>query len=261
MTDLTPAAQARAELIEALGIEDGAKWLDFMQAVTRLLPDVLSVGRPSADAIRRSLIGQLGFTSWAEMIEAPLDAGGLGWNISAWKAWRRAWAVVQEHPWLLGAGLSSSEVNTLAQECKREGLPFPRSAEALETLRKARRSAQETRKDESLLGLTQRANRAEKAAQEAQDALLLARADVNALRAQLTVLQERNESLSRQLGHFASERSRMACMSLWQRLLWAFRGFPSSTPPEVLEARRARRERQAAKKKASRAAGSAQEGQ
>lgn len=227
MTALTPAAQARAELIKALGIEDGAKWLDFMQAVTRLLPDVLSVGRPSADAIRRSLIGQFGFTSWAEMIEAPLDAGGLGWNLSAWKAWRRAWAVVQEHPWLLGAGLSSSEVNTLAQECKREGLAFPRSAEALETLRKARRSAQETRKDESLQGLTQRANRAEKAAQEAQDALLLARADVNALRAQLTVAQERNEALSRQLGRLGLERERMAGMGLWQRLLWAVRGFPA----------------------------------
>ena len=85
--------------------------------------------------------------------------------------------------------------------------------------------------------------------------------DINALQAQLTVAQKRNEGLSSQLGHLSLERARMAGMSLWQRLLWAFKGFHvSSTPPEVLEARRARRKRQAAKKKASRAAGIAQEG-
>lgn len=224
---MTSPAQARAELLKTLGTENGASWVEFMQTVTRLLPDVLSAGRPSADAIRRSLIGQLGFTSWAEMIEAPLDAGGLGWNISAWKAWRRAWAVVQEHPWLLGAGLSSSEINTLAQECKRDGLPFPQSAEALEALRKARRGAQEARKGESLAGAIRRAEAAEIAAQAAQDALLLARADISALQAQLTVAQERNEALSRQLGRLGLERERIAGMGLWQRLLWAVRGFPA----------------------------------
>lgn len=257
---MTSPAQARAELLETLGTESGASWVEFMQTVTRLLPGVLSAGRPSAEAIRGSLIGELGFGSWADMIEAPLEAGGLGWNISAWKAWRRAWAVVQEHPWLLSAGLSSSEINTLAQECKRDGLSFPVSAEALEALRNARRSAQEARKGESLAGAIRRAESAEIAAQAAEDALLLARADVNALRAQLTVAQERNESLARQLGRLASERDLMASGNLWQRLLWAFRGFPSSTPVEVREARRARSKRQALRKKASRAAGS-QEGE
>jgi hypothetical protein len=97
--------------------------------------------------------------------------------------------------------------------------------------------------------------------QAVEDALLLARADINALRAQLTVVQKRVEAFSSQLGRLSLERERMAAMSFWQRLLWAFKGFPvSSTPPEVLEARRARRKRQALKKKASRAAGSAQEG-
>ena len=109
MTALTPN-QAHAELLETLGNESSARWIEFMQAVTRLLPDVLSVGRPSAEAVRSSLIGELGFTSWADMIEAPAEQGGLGWNLSAWKAWRRAWAVIQEHPWLQQAGLSSSEI-------------------------------------------------------------------------------------------------------------------------------------------------------
>ena len=223
MTITTPA-QARAELLETLGTESGASWIEFMQTVTRLLPDVLSAGRPSADAIRCSLIGELGFGSWADMIEAPLDAGGLAWNISAWKAWRRAWATAQENPWLLAAGLSSSEVNTLAQECRRGGQSFPDSAEALEALRNAHRSAQEARKGETIAGAIRRAETAENAAQDARDELLLARADVSALRAQLTVAQERNEALSNQLGRLGLERDRMAAMGLWQRLLWAFKG-------------------------------------
>lgn len=31
------------------------------------------------------------------MINAPIAEGGLGWNFSAWKAWRRAWAFVDPH--------------------------------------------------------------------------------------------------------------------------------------------------------------------
>ena len=88
-----------------------------------------------------------------------------------------------------------------------------------------------------------------------EGALLLARADINALQSQLTDAQKRNEALSSQLSRLSLERERMTGMSFWQRLLWAFKGFPvSSTPPEVLEARRARRKRQALKKQASRAA-------
>lgn len=213
--------QARTELLETLGAE--SSWLDFMQRVTRLLPEVLSPGRPSAAAIRDSLIGQLGFSSWAAMIEAPVEAGGLGWNLSAWRAWRRAWAVVQEYPWLLQAGLSSSEINTLAQECKRDGRPFPESAEALEALREARRSAQETRRGESIAQAAARAERAQIEAQEARNALLEARADVNALRAQLQVALDRNEALSNQLGRLAQERDLVSRMGFWQRLMWAIR--------------------------------------
>ena len=111
------ARETRAELVAALGTEaDRGHWMIFMQSVTRLLPDVLSSGRPTRAAIERSAIGQLGFESWAEMVEAPIEAGGLGWNMSAWKAWRRAWAVVQANPWMLEQSLSSSEVNSLANE-------------------------------------------------------------------------------------------------------------------------------------------------
>lgn len=134
------ARQAQSELLQALGSEahDGA-WMDFMAAVTRLLPDVLSVGRPSKEAIEGCAIGQLGFSSWAEMIEAPLDAGGLGWNISAWKAWRRAWAVVCANPWLLDCAVTASVVNRLASLCASEGDPIPGSAQEYESYLQAKK--------------------------------------------------------------------------------------------------------------------------
>jgi len=223
MTALTPN-QAHAELLETLGNESSARWIEFMQAVTRLLPDVLSVGRPSAEAIKSSLIGELGFTSWADMIEAPAEQGGLGWNLSAWKAWRRAWAVAQEHPWLQQAGLSSSEINTLAQDCKRDGVPFPSSVEDLEALRSGRRTAQEARRSDSVASAALRAENAEKAAHEARMDALKAQAEADTLRDQLSAAQERAESLAQQLGRLSLERERLAGMGLWQRLMWALKG-------------------------------------
>lgn len=138
------AREARAALVEALGTEaDAGHWMVFMQSVTRLLPDVLSSGRPTRAAIERSAVGQLGFDSWAEMVEAPLEAGGLGWNMSAWKAWRRAWAVVQAHPWMLEARLSSSEVNRLAIECRKAGEPIPGSAAKYDEIQRRREMERE----------------------------------------------------------------------------------------------------------------------
>lgn len=168
LTLLVPpsARTAHAELVAALGTENRPdQWIVFMEAVTRLLPDVLSSGRPTSEAINRSPIGQLGFKSWTAMIEAPLEAGGLAWNVSAWKAWRRAWATVQAYPWLRDAGLTSSEVNTLAQEFK-DG--FPASLEAYEELKKGRKDAAEKRRTESVAALKARAEAAEKRAIQAE---------------------------------------------------------------------------------------------
>ena len=146
---ITPetAEKARTELLSALHVADNpAAWMDFMESVTRLLPDILSPGRPSTDAIKRSPIGQLGFRSWQAMIEAPADAHGLAWNFSQWKAWRRAWATVQANPWLRSQSLSSSEVNTLANEFK----PFPESLEALQALRQAKATDTEQKRTDGL---------------------------------------------------------------------------------------------------------------
>lgn len=131
-TQLIPATarQAHSDLVEALGSETNpAQWMDFMETVTRLLPDVLSVGRPSKDAIQRCAIGQLGFSSWAEMIEAPVAEGGLGWNFSTWKAWRRAWSVVEAQPMFRRCGRTANELNTFAANCKKFGFPLPSTLE------------------------------------------------------------------------------------------------------------------------------------
>ena len=160
------AKTAHAELIQALGTENNpAQWLTFMQAVTKLMPEILKKGRPTAEAINKSVIGQLGFSSWQAMIEAPVSAGGLGWNVSAWRAWRRAWGVVQAYPWLLEAGLSSSEVNTLAIEQKED---FPQNLEAFEALKEGRSAALEHAKANAVANLKQQLKDAQTAAQATQ---------------------------------------------------------------------------------------------
>ena len=161
------ARTAHDELFKTLRDADNpSAWMTFMETVTRLLPDVLSSGRPSKDSIQKSAIGQLGFNSWQEMIEAPADQNGLAWNISAWKAWRRAWATVQSNPWLRNENLTSSEVNTLSQEFK--GSDFPDSREKYEELKKERKDAAEKRRTDTVASLKKRADDAEKQAIQAQ---------------------------------------------------------------------------------------------
>lgn len=145
------ASKARGELLSALQRADNpAAWMKFMETVTRLLPEILSSGRPSTDSIARSIIGQLGFKSWQAMIEAPAELGGLAWNFSAWKAWRRAWATVQAHPWLRSQALTSSEINTLASDLKRREKPFPGSLEELQHLEREKVATAEQKRSEKL---------------------------------------------------------------------------------------------------------------
>lgn len=188
------AQDARDELTRALRAADNpAAWMTFMQVVTRLLPDVLSSGRPSKEAIQRCAIGQLGFTSWQAMIEAPEDLNGLAWNFSGWKAWRRAWAVVEAHPWLLGQPMTASEINTISQEAKRAGRDFPGSMAELDAMRDAARGASEQAKAANVAALTQRAEDAENAAREALAAAA-------ALRQQLAESASHQRALSEEVG-------------------------------------------------------------
>ena len=161
------ARTAHDELFKTLRDADNpAAWMVFMETVTRLLPDVLSSGRPTKESIQKSAIGQLGFNSWQEMIEAPADQNGLAWNFSAWKAWRRAWSTVQTNPWLKDQKMTSSEVNTLANEFK--GSDFPDSREKYEELKKERKELAEKRRTDTVAALKKRLEDAEKLAIQAQ---------------------------------------------------------------------------------------------
>lgn len=107
----TAAREAHTALVAALGTTHiPQQWMIFMETVTAYLPDILSTGRPTAASIRQSVIGMHGFTSWRQMIEAATEQGGLGWNYSTWKAYRRAWGYVGEYPWLRNEALIYSEV-------------------------------------------------------------------------------------------------------------------------------------------------------
>jgi hypothetical protein len=182
------AEKARTELLSALHVADNpAAWMDFMESVTRLLPEILSPGRPSTDAIKRSPIGQLGFKSWQAMIEAPADAHGLAWNFSQWKAWRRAWATVQANPWLRSQPLSSSEINNIAIEFK----PFPESLEALQALRQAKVATTEQKRADTLA--------------EVQRALIEAGGRLKVLEEQLHQEREANTQLSSEAGRLRGE--------------------------------------------------------
>jgi hypothetical protein len=251
-TLLVPASarEAHQQLVSALGTENvPGQWMIFMEAVTRLLPDVLSSGRPPKEAIARCAIGQLGFTSWKAMIEAPTVDGGLGWNWSAWRAWRRAWTVVQAYPWLRAAQMTASEIYTLSQDCKRDEMSFPASRQELEAAQAARKNVQEQRRADSVAALQERVATAEAAADglrqqlaaaTARGALLAeqlaiaqtqvqAQARADELAAQVGQQKEQIEELKRQLA--AAKKTQPnpmepARMTRWEHLLAALTGRP-----------------------------------
>lgn len=195
------AIAAHGELVSALGTESNpAQWMEFMSTVTRLLPDVLSVGRPTADAIKRSLIGELGFKSWKAMIEAPTASGGLGWSWSAWRAWRRAWFAVEAYPWLRTQPLSSHEVSTLVANVKRAGVPFPQSPEAAAAFQEQQRSQAERKRSDSTKALQERATTAEAALNDLVQQLSAEAARIATLREQLEQARTRADELTAQVG-------------------------------------------------------------
>ena len=193
------AQEVRKELVAALGTENHpAQWMEFMATVTKHLPDILSPGRPSAEAIKSSPIGKLGFRSWQAMIEAPAELGGLAWNFSAWKAWRRAWATVQAHPWLRSQALGSSEINTLSNDLKRLEKPFPSSPEALQEIHQAKAAATEQKRSDTL-------TEAQRAATEARQSLAEMGGKLDAVTEQLRLEREANTGLSSEAGRLQAE--------------------------------------------------------
>jgi len=227
------ALDAHAELLAALGTETNpAQWMVFMGAVTRRLPDVLSSGRPTKEAIQRSAIGQLGFTSWQAMVEAPVDASGLGWNFSGWKAWRRAWTVVQAYPWLRDQPFTSSEVNAIALECKAQNAPFPQSLDDLNAMREARADAKAKAKAESHQGLTERAERAEKGLADAVASVSALSAQVKHLEAQLATAIGQVAEQAEAIGTLRAEKAQaIQDRDMWKRRAQAAQPKPAEPKP------------------------------
>ena len=140
----------RSALVEALGTENNSiQWLVFMDTVSKLLAVVLKVGRTKQNVVEQSLIGRLGFTSWRQMIETEQERGGLGWNWSAWVAWRRAYKVVQANPYLRDLRFTSNKVNTLEQQAKAQKKSFPKTMEEFHDWQRRLKTSEEGRlKDE-----------------------------------------------------------------------------------------------------------------
>lgn len=160
-------------LREKLGSESAGKWLEFMDLIESSLPFILrGAGRPTTEEIASSAIGYGGFTSWREMIESSPAWGGLGWSYDTYKAWKKAYSLVQQHPYLRNLALSSSEINTV----RRENKEFPASLEAFEALKNSRKDAQEERRQNSVAALQKQLFIAKKEVTEAQNGLAISHA-------------------------------------------------------------------------------------
>ena len=150
------------QLRDILGTESGNAWLDFMDYAHEVLAGIVdSRGKPTKEAIENSIIGEAGFDSWKGMIEAPVAAGGLGWNNSAWDSWKRAYRVVLAHPYLRDMELSTSQINTVHRETKDSEEGFPANTEAMNAYLNGRAADIADRQANSLADAKKRINELE----------------------------------------------------------------------------------------------------
>jgi len=109
------------ELRSLLGAESEGVWIDFMQKVDEFAPFLFQPGRPTAQQIEASFIGQAGFKSWSDLINH------LGWNESGWRAWSRAYKIVKNHDYLKDVRPTASAINTTWNQSKPD---FPADIDA-----------------------------------------------------------------------------------------------------------------------------------
>lgn len=175
--------QFALDLREALGAESAGLWVFFMDKVRASLPFLMdSAGRPKAEIVQASAIGLAGFVSWGEMIEASPEAGGLGWSVDSWKAWKRAYGVVEVHPYLRSLELTASEINTLSREIK----PFPDTPEALEAAKLERTKKLDAKRGNAVATLQVQLAEAKKTIESLTTQLSLVAADLQDTKDTLT---------------------------------------------------------------------------
>lgn len=196
------ARRIHATLVDALGTESVPnQWMLFMAAVRELLPAVLSRGRPTKAAIDSSPIGALGFSTWREMCEAPVEQRGLGLSWSTWRQWSRAWSVVQQHPNLEDAPLTAAEVNRIAAEAKSAGEPMPVDKTAVEAFRKRQNERKSLTKAETHTALKSRLEALQADLEAARTEMAQTSGVITELRRQLVQVEERLADEKKQRNH------------------------------------------------------------
>lgn len=185
------ARRVHAALVDALGSETNpAQWMHFMRTVRDQLPAVLSRGRPTKAAIESSPIGALGFNTWREMCEAPVEERGLGLPWSQWRQWSRAWSVVQQHPSLESAPLTAAEVNRIASEAKAANEPMPTNTAAIEAFQERQSERKKAAKEQTQAALKERLEALEGELIASQEAQARSNGALDELRRQLTQVEE-----------------------------------------------------------------------
>lgn len=149
---INPDAKAKhQEIVDALGTENNpTQWMIFMRAIDKHIPELSSKGRLSAVTIERSLIGQLGFSSFKEYAEAPLKDGGLNWSIGGWNAYRRAWSLVKNHAFLEQVEITAGSLNAFANEIKKLDIDFPVSMREFEEIKEKQAASKAENKQNAL---------------------------------------------------------------------------------------------------------------
>ena len=192
--------------LRALLSDESVRWIEAMDEIFRELPFLLENRRPRVEEIRRSPIGQAGFSTWIDLLEAPPQAGGLGGNRHTWHAWRRAYAQVQRHPYLRDLGWTASKINTVTREL---GGELPETREELERLLAERDRAREVEREKREMAL-----RDQLAAQSLEIARL--RAELAEARAAAAEASAARELVSSELERW---RTWAAALPGWRRWL------------------------------------------
>lgn len=180
-------------LVTALGSEaNPGQWMQFMETVAELIPHVVvNAGRPSIGEVQSSLIGRLGFSSWKEMLETKRDSNGLEWSTGGWNAFRRAWSLVEQYPYLRDLPVRAGWLNSLSAQLKRDETDFPGDLESYQSLLEAREQARIESRTETLSELKTRLEAAESASQQRMQ--------------QLTELSSANQTLTDQVAQLQQQ--------------------------------------------------------
>jgi len=193
------------EMVRMLGTESAGGWLYFMHYAHRQLHGIIdSRGKASAERIRESFIGRAGFSGWFEMIEAPISEGGLGWNISKWKQWQRAFRLVRSNPYLEQLDLTPSQINTLYNETKPE---FPTDLAGYEAHQASKAARLAERQANSLKLSNERIHELAKAGREKDQAIATLRAEMENIKTALASAEAKAVDLTKSITELTSEKA------------------------------------------------------